>query len=151
MDRFLVFDSLGSGGYVLWCRLAVWPPGLLCVLQGCLLRAGCSLGAVDDILNGNYEKLAGLLEGREDWQPGIQDGERYWYFGVDGAARLVITPEMDGFLMYRSDQDVSWVIPRIESVGEWLDEHEHEHAGLTSLQEEFKRHLGQEEPGPQKD
>ena len=37
--------------------------------------------------------------------------------------------------------------PRIESVEEWLDEHEAKHAGLTPLQEEFKRYLGQEEPG----
>ena len=36
---------------------------------------------------------------------------------------------------------------RIESVEEWLDEHEAKHAGLTPLQEEFKRYLGQEEPG----
>jgi hypothetical protein len=48
-------------------------------------------------------------------------------------------------------QRPSWVIPRIESVGEWLDEHEQEHAGLTPLQEEFKRYLGQEESGAQKD
>jgi hypothetical protein len=39
------------------------------------------------------------------------------------------------------------VIPRIESVGKWLDEHEAEHAGLTPLQEEFKKALEQKEPG----
>jgi len=26
----------------------------------------------------------------------MQDGERFWCFGVDGAARVVITPEADG-------------------------------------------------------
>ena len=41
----------------------------------------------------------------------------------------------------------SWVIPRIESVGEWLDEHEAEHAGLTPLQEEFKKALEEKERG----
>jgi hypothetical protein len=77
----------------------------------------------------------------------------YWYFGVDGAARLTIAPEMDGFLVYVADQDPgavqrpSWVIPRIESVGEWLDEHEAEHAGPTPTQEEFKQALEEKEPG----
>jgi hypothetical protein len=66
-----------------------------------------------DIVNGNYEKLAVLLRGREDWRPEEQDGERFWCFGVAGAARVVIIPEMDGFLMYRADEDRSWVIPRI--------------------------------------
>jgi hypothetical protein len=60
-----------------------------------------------DIVSENYEKLAGLLRGRQDWRPEMQDGERFWCFGVDGAARLVITPEMDGFLMYRTDEDRS--------------------------------------------
>ena len=95
----------------------------------------------------NSERLAGLLQGREGWRRETQDGGELWCFGVAGAGRLVITAEMDGFLMYRADEDRSWVIPRIESVGEWLDEHEAEHAGLTPLQEEFKRYLGQEEPG----
>jgi hypothetical protein len=113
----------------------------------CSRPGGCTVGAVDDIVRDNRETLAGLLEGREDWQPGMQDGERYWYFGVHGAARLVITPEMDGFLMYRSDEDRSWVIPRIELVAEWLDANEAEHAGLTSLQEEFKKALERGEPG----
>ena len=96
-------------------------------------------------MRNNREKLAGLLRGREGWHLGTQDGtqggEEYWRFGVDGAARLVITPEMDGFLMYRSDRDVSWVIPRIESVEEWLDENEGEHSGPTALQLEFKEAL----------
>jgi hypothetical protein len=100
---------------------------------------------VDDIVRDNREKLAGLLQGRDGWQHGTQDGEEYWYFGVAGAARLVITPEMDGFLVYIADQGPgavqrpSWVIPRIESVGMWLDEHEAEHAGMEPGQEEFKR------------
>ena len=108
-------------------------------------------------MGANREKLAGLLEGREGWRYGPQDGtqgaQQYWWFGVAGALRLTIAPEMDGFLMCVHDQErsdgsrQSWVIPRIELVGEWLDEHEAEHAGLTPLQEEFKRYLGQEEPG----
>lgn len=102
---------------------------------------------MNDNVNDNYEKLAGLLRAREGWRPETQAGERFWCFGVDGAARLVITPEMDGFLMYRADQDSSWVIPRIESVEAWLDEHEHEHAGLTPLQEQLKAYLEQEQPG----
>jgi hypothetical protein len=110
---------------------------------------------VDDIVRENSRKLAGVLQGRQGWQRGIQDGEEYWYFGVAGAARLTIVPEMDGFLMYLADQDPgadqrpSRVIPRIESVEEWLDKHEAEHAGLTPLQEEFKKALEEKERGIQ--
>jgi hypothetical protein len=106
---------------------------------------------VNDNVNINYEELAGLLRDRLDWRPETQDGERFWAFGVDSAARLCITPEMDGFLMYRADQDTSWVIPRIESVAEWLDEHEHEHAGLTPLQEQLKAYLEQKQGGDETD
>jgi hypothetical protein len=124
----------------------------------CPLAEGCTLGAVDDIVRDNRGKLAALLRGREGWHLGVQDGtqggEEYWGFGVDGASRLTILAEADGFLLAIHDGVLgdarrdSWVIPRIESVGKWLDEHEAEHAGLTPLQEEFKRYLGQEEPGP---
>ncbi len=95
---------------------------------------------MDDIVRDNREKLARLLQGREGWRPEEQDGERFWCFGVDGAARLVVTPEMDGFLLYRADRDESWVIPRIELV-EWLDANEAEHAGLTAVQVEFREAL----------
>jgi hypothetical protein len=98
-------------------------------------------GAMTDIVDENYGKLAGLLEGRPDWRPEVEDDQRTWCFGVDGAARLVITPEMDGFLMYRADQDKSWVIPRIESVAAWLDQNEAEHAGPTAVQLEFREAL----------
>jgi hypothetical protein len=102
-------------------------------------RAALYSRRLDDIVNANYEKLAGLLRDRQGWRPEVRDGERYWCFGGDGEARLVVTAEMDGFLMYRADQDVSWVIPRVELVGAWLDEHEGEHAGLSPLGEEFKK------------
>ena len=92
-------------------------------------------------MNDNPRKLAGLLEGRQDWRPETQDREQQWHFGVSGASRLIITPEPDGFRMYRADQDVSWVIPRVEAVAAWLGEHEHEHAGPTALQVELKREL----------
>ena len=100
-------------------------------------------GAMTDIVNDNYKKLAGLLKGRKDWRPEEQDGEqgRGWCFGVDGAIRLGITPEMDGFLMYRADEDRSWIIPRIGLVEEWLDRNEAEHAGPTATQVEFKEAL----------
>jgi hypothetical protein len=94
----------------------------------------------------NAEKLTVLLRDREGWRP-EPDPELHWCFGVNGAARLVITPEMDGFLMYRADQDRSWVIPRIESVEAWLDQNEYEHAGLTPLQEELKAYLEEGRPG----
>lgn len=113
---------------------------------GCL-RLRCSVLAVNDNVNTNYDKLAVLLRDRKDWRSETQDGERFWAFGQHGAARLVITPEMDGFLVYRADQDRSWVIPRIELVEQWLNEHEHEHAGLTPLQEELKTYLEQKRPG----
>ena len=85
----------------------------------------------------NAEKLEALLRDRKDWRFEVQP-EPHWCFGVDGASRLCITPEMDGFLMYRADQKRSWVIPRLESVEAWLDANEHEHAGLTPLQAEIK-------------
>ena len=102
---------------------------------------------MNDNVNENYEKLAALLRNRKDWRPETQDGERFWAFGVDGAARLCVTPETDGFLMYRADEDDSWVLPRIELVMEWLDQHEHEHAKLTPLQEQVKAELEQEQLG----
>lgn len=112
-----------------------------------------------DNVSGNYEALAALLGDRPGWRPIEEDGERGWAFGQAGASRLTIVPEMDGFLVCIHDRvgdrdpRPSWVIPRIESVGEWLDGHEAEHAGLTPLQEEFRRALeemqarGQDEEG----
>jgi hypothetical protein len=70
---------------------------------------------------GNYEDLTGKLQHRKDCRLVEQGRKRFWCFGVEDAARLVIAPEADGFLMYRADEDRSWVIPRIESVEEWLD------------------------------
>ena len=112
-------------------------------------RDSCTVGGVDDIVSANREKLAGLLQGREGWRDGPQDGtqggEEYWCFGVAGALRLTITAEMDGFLMCVHDKELgnsprpNWMIPRIESVEEWLDQHEREHAGLAPGQEEFKQ------------
>jgi hypothetical protein len=66
---------------------------------------------MDDVERENSEKLAGLLQGREDWRREMQDGGELWYFGVASAGRLVITAEMDGFLVYRADEDRSRVIP----------------------------------------
>jgi hypothetical protein len=60
---------------------------------------------------------------------------------------LVVTPEADGFLVFVAEWDRSWVIPRLESVGAWLDANEGEFAGLSPLQEEFRRALEQQEPG----
>jgi hypothetical protein len=102
---------------------------------------GGTLDDVEENVAANLAKLSALLDGRDDWRIEDYDGEVGWHFGVAGASRLVITPEMDGFLMYRADQDRSWVITRIENVEAWLDEHEAEHAGLTPLQEEFKKAL----------
>ncbi len=73
---------------------------------GALLSQGCNLGAVDGIVRDNREKLTALLRGREGWHLGTQDGTRggqeYWRFGVDGAARLTIAAEADGFLVVRA-------------------------------------------------
>jgi len=96
---------------------------------------------VTGISDGNYEKLTGLLRDRQAWRPGEQDGERFWCFEVDGAARLLIVPERGGFLMYRADEDRCWVIRGIESVGEWLDQNEAEHAGPRALRVEFRKAL----------
>lgn len=94
---------------------------------------------MNDPLGENTSRLAGLLGGRDGWRCEAFDNEDHWLFGVDGAGRLVITPEMEGFRMYRADQDWSWVISRIEQVAAWLDEHEQEHSGPTRLQEQWRR------------
>jgi hypothetical protein len=104
---------------------------------------------VTDIVEENCRKLAELLAGRENWRPEVagEDGARGWCFGVEGAGRLTIVPEMDGFLMVVHDPErsdgprQSWIIPRVELVGEWLEEHEQEYAGLTPLQVEFREAL----------
>lgn len=95
--------------------------------------------------NDNYKKLADLLGCRKGWQEVMQDDEPSWCHGAVPEARLVITPAKDRFLMYLADPDKSWVMPSIESVKTWLDEHQH--AGLPPLQEEYKRALEQQEPG----
>jgi hypothetical protein len=43
------------------------------------------------LARGNAERLATLLRDREGWRPEVQNGKEFWCFGVDGAARLVIT------------------------------------------------------------
>jgi hypothetical protein len=60
------------------------------------LADSCNLNAVTDVVSDNYEKLSLLLQGRDGWPPEVQDGERYWYFGVVGAASLTVTREGDG-------------------------------------------------------
>ena len=164
-----MFDSAGYAALLAAGALAAgkgFGRGLSCItghrwlcyaVRRCLLPEGCTLGAVDDITRDNREKLAALLRGREGWHLGVQDGtqggEEYWGFGVAGAYRLAIVAEADGFLLSVHDGVLgdarrdSWVIPRIESVGKWLDEHEAEHAELTPLQEEFKKALERGEPG----
>jgi len=105
---------------------------------------------VNDPLGDNTRKLAALLEGREAWRLEADDEGPHWFFGADGEGRLAITAEMDGFRMCRADQDTSWVIPRIEQVRAWLDEHEHEHAGLSATGEAWKRaaeEMGKPDPG----
>jgi hypothetical protein len=47
------------------------------------------------------------LQGGEDWQAEMRNGERFWCFGLHGAARLVITAEPDEFLMYVAEQGVA--------------------------------------------
>jgi hypothetical protein len=71
----------------------------------------------------------------------VQDGERFWCLGVDGAARLVITPEMDGFLMYRADQDKSWVIPGLSPWWSGSKRTRRSMRGPTALQVEFREAL----------
>jgi hypothetical protein len=63
--------------------------------------------------------------------------------GGRGLPRLVVVHDQE-----RSDGPrQSWIVPRIESVVEWLDEYEAEHAGLTPLQEEFKKALEEKRRG----
>jgi hypothetical protein len=53
--------------------------------------------------------------------------------------------EMDGFLMYRADQDTNSVIFRIKSVVEWPDERGHEHARPHPFQEQLEHKQGSDE------
>jgi hypothetical protein len=96
-------------------------------------------GAMNDIVKENRRRLADLLAGRENWHPeeAGEDGTPGWCFGVQGAGRLTIVPEMDGFLIQIEEQKKTWVVPRIESVKEWLDANEAEYSGPTALQLEF--------------
>ena len=79
-----------------------------------------------------------LLRGREGWRPETEDGEGIWCLGLHGAARVVITPEAGGFLMFVHERDESWVIPRLELVEAWLDENEQDYAGMSPTQVEWK-------------
>jgi hypothetical protein len=102
---------------------------------------------VDDIVRENGSELARLLQGREGWRLDVQDGVFFWCFGVAGAARLTVTPGVDGFLIHSAEGDEELFASGIGDVREWLDVHEAEHAGLTPLQEEFKRALEEKERG----
>ncbi|MEX5637100.1 hypothetical protein [Parafrankia sp. FMc2] len=95
----------------------------------------------DDQSLERYDRLARLLENRTDWRLELDEDGAAWCFGLYGAARLVITVTPGGYRVYRADKDDSWIVPRLESVASWLDEHEHEHAGLTPLQVEMKKYL----------
>jgi hypothetical protein len=65
---------------------------LLVVVVACFCRCRCRgvvlSCAMTDLVDENYGKLSGPLGGREDWRPEVRYGERFWCFGVDGAARL---------------------------------------------------------------
>jgi hypothetical protein len=76
-------------------------------------------------------RLAKVLRERPGWQPEELAGERFWCLGVDSAARLIIVPRIYGFLMYRADKNLSWVLHRIKSVDDWLTENEPTLAGPT--------------------
>jgi hypothetical protein len=103
-----------------------------------------SLGGVDEgalrLAVANADRLAALLRDRKGWWILWEDDAPHWCCGLHGAARLLITPEPDGFLMFIYDRE-SWVIPRLELVEAWLDEHEHEYEGLTPMQVELKKYL----------
>jgi hypothetical protein len=99
--------------------------------------AGGTVGVVDyesaALAFGNHERLSRVLRGREGWRPEVQDGDPYWCFGVDGEARILITAEPDGFGMFVSEWDRSWVIPRLDDVVAWLGVHEGEFRGLSPM------------------
>ena len=65
----------------------------------------------------------------------------FWCFGVDGAARLTVTPGVDGFLIHGAEGDGELFVPGIGGVREWLDVHEGEYEGLTPLQRAFEQAL----------
>jgi hypothetical protein len=76
-------------------------------------------------------RLAKVLQDRKDWHNEELAGERFWCFGVDNAARLIIAPLIYGFLVYRVGDDRSSVRRRIESVKAWLEANETTLAGPT--------------------
>lgn len=90
-----------------------------------------------------WEELRSILERRsaEGWRFEIinpeTDPEAAWCFGLAGAARLVITTVEGGrFHLYSADRDEDQFLDGT-GLERWLDEHEHEHAGFTKLQEEL--------------
>ena len=76
-------------------------------------------------------RLAKVLDLCVGWHCDELPGERAWCFGVGGAVRLVIVPEMYGFLMYRANGNVS-VARRIKSAHTWLEENERTLSGIRA-------------------
>lgn len=79
-------------------------------------------------------KLRELLGSREGWWFGNDDGPA-WYFGLAGAARLVITVDYEHLHLYDHDNDRDHPIANWETLIWWLDKHEGEHEGFTEGQE----------------
>jgi hypothetical protein len=84
--------------------------------------------------------LADALGERQGWRlerNGVPVRDS-WCFGLEGAARLVVTEGVDGYVrlyMHESDAEHGFETPA-ELVA-WLDVHETEYEGFTPLQREL--------------
>lgn len=57
-----------------------------------------------------------------------------WCFGLAGASRLVVMATPTELRLYDSDSEVEHRFTELIALVAWLDEHEHEHAGFTTVQ-----------------
>ena len=81
-----------------------------------------------------------LLSNRVAWHFEVQDtmDPTLWCFGLAGECRLVATLEhLGGFHLYDHDNDGDYSFTTIGGLGQWLDLHEAEHEGLSSLGREL--------------
>jgi hypothetical protein len=85
---------------------------------------------------GLWIMLRSVLEDRPGWHFEVDhDGQPFWRFGIEGAARLVITVQYDKFLIHDADNDKEQpMVHNDETLVWWLNKHEPEHAGPTDAQ-----------------
>ncbi len=86
-----------------------------------------------------------LGERRNGWTFETLNSERSpeiaWRFGLAGAARLVVTVELQQVVLYEAERDEEQLLPTVDTLAVWLDENEARYEGFTPLQEELMDYL----------